>query len=242
VALLNGTVREEPSPTIGLIGGLGVGATVYYYQAIVDGHRQRGAVPQVLIAHADAGRVLADVQTADVAGLAAYLARFTDRLEAGGASFGAIAAVAPHCCFDELARRSRLPLVSLVTETARTLADRGVKRAALFGTRFVIDSNLYGQLPDVALVRPKPAETELIHDTYLDVVTLGRSTEHHRDTLRRLAHTLIERDGVEAIVLAGTELALVFDHGRTDFPVIDCAAAHVEGIMRRVGQSWDCAR
>lgn len=38
----------------------------------------------------------------------------------------------------------------------------------------------------------------------------------HRAALRRLAHILIERDGVDAIVLAGTELALVFDTANTD--------------------------
>lgn len=219
---------------IGIIGGLGVGATLHYYQAIVDAHRRRGLVPQLLIAHADAGRVLADVRDGNLTGLAAYLAGFADQLAAGGATFGAIAAVAPHICFAELAGQSRLPLVSMVAETARAIDGRSLRRVALFGTRFVIESDLYGQLTDVAIIRPIPQEIELIHDTYMDVVTLGRGTEQHRATLHHVAHTLIERDGVDAIVLAGTELALGFDSATTDLPAVDCAAVHIDGIMQRV--------
>jgi aspartate racemase len=58
------------------------------------------------------------------------------------------------------------------------------------------------------------------------VVTSGPGTAEHRATLSSLAHTLIERDNVEAVVLAGTELALVFDSTNTDFPAIDCAAIY----------------
>ena len=219
---------------IGIIGGLGVGATMHYYKEIVDTHRRRGLVPQLLIAHANAERVLADIGDGRLIALAAYLAGFADRLAAGGATCGAIAAVAPHVCFAELARQSQLPMISMVAQTAQAIAERGLRRIALFGTRFVIETDLYGQLADVATVRPKPAEIDLIHETYLKVVTLGKGTNEHRATLRRLAHTLIERDGVDAIVLAGTELALVFDTSNTDFPIIDCAAVHIEGIMRHV--------
>jgi len=219
---------------IGLVGGLGVAATVHYYLTIVDRHRQRGLVPQLLIAHADAGRVIGDVRDGNISELAAYLSGFTDQLAAGGATVGAVAAVAPHLCFDELARRSRLPLVSIVAETARALAERRLARVALFGTRFVIESDLYGQLTNVAIVRPTLPEIDLIHATYVDVVTLGRATDQHRATLHRLGHTLIERNGVDAIVLAGTELALVFAGATTDFAIVDCAAAHIDGIMRHV--------
>jgi aspartate racemase len=219
---------------LGLIGGLGVGATVHYYQAIVDALRRRGQAAQMLIAHADVERVLADVREGDLSALAGYLAGLFDRLAAAGATFGTVPAVTPHICFPELARRSRLPLVSIVAETARAIASRDLRRVGLFGTRFVIESDLYGQLTDVAVVRPRPEEIDLIHDTYVGIVNAGRGNGRDRDVLRRVAHTLIERDSVDAIVLAGTELALVFDGANTDFPVVDCAAVHIDGIVRRM--------
>lgn len=44
---------------VGLIGGLGVGATVIYYRAIAAGCADRGAVPRITIVHADAPTALA---------------------------------------------------------------------------------------------------------------------------------------------------------------------------------------
>jgi aspartate racemase len=219
---------------IGLIGGLGVGATVHYYRAIVDEHARLGLTPRLMIAHADASRVLASIRDGKLAELVEYLAGFADNLAAGGASFGAIAAVAPHICFGELTNATCLPMISMVTEAAREIASRSLHRVALFGTRFVVESDFYGQLGDLDIVRPTPDEIDQIHDTYIDVVIQGRGTPDHREVLGNIARKLMVRERVEAIVLAGTELALVFRGGNADFPVVDCAAAHIDGILRQV--------
>jgi hypothetical protein len=47
-------------------------------------------------------------------------------------------------------------------------------------------------------------------------------------------HTLIERENLDAIVLAGTDLAFVFDQANTDFPHVDGARLHVDAIMREI--------
>jgi aspartate racemase len=38
------------------------------------------------------------------------------------------------------------------------------------------------------------------------------------------------RDNVDAIILAGTDLALLFNESNTEFPAIDCAALHIAEI------------
>jgi aspartate racemase len=38
---------------------------------------------------------------------------------------------------------------------------------------------------------------------------------------------------VEAILLGGTDLALVYRDGETAFPVVDAAALHVDAIVAR---------
>jgi aspartate racemase len=52
--------------------------------------------------------------------------------------------------------------------------------------------------------------------------------------LRAIAAALCARDGVEAIVLAGTDLNLVFDETSAGFPAVDCAAAHVAAIVEEM--------
>jgi aspartate racemase len=44
---------------------------------------------------------------------------------------------------------------------------------------------------------------------------------------------LIDQEKVDAIMLGGTDLALVFNPDTAPFPLIDCAAIHVDRIAER---------
>jgi aspartate racemase len=218
---------------IGLIGGLGVGATVLYYRELAEAHAERGRILNLVMAHADVNRVLGAAQAGDKDGLAEYLAGLIGRLASAGAEFAAIPAVTPHICIAELLRLSRLPIVNLVEELQRDIDARGWRRVALFGTRFTMESGLFGLLQGVEVVAPAAAEIDFVHQTYLELVSAGAGTEEQRESLSRLAHELIERDDVEAVILAGTDLAVLFNEGNTDFPHIDCTRLHMSAIVRR---------
>jgi aspartate racemase len=219
---------------LGLIGGLGVGATIYYYQELVKAHLELGQVANLLILHADVNRVLQYAAAGETSGMAEYFLQLMSRLSAAGAEIIAIPAATPHLCAPELMERSPIPLVSLVDEIVREVDDRKLKRVALFGTRFTMETELFGRLKDVDVVAPKPAEIDFIHQTYLQLVNVGSGTEQQYRGLHQLAHTLIERDGIEAIILAGTELSLVFNRANTDFPHIDGARLHLAAIMEQL--------
>jgi aspartate racemase len=219
---------------LGLIGGLGVGATILYYQELVKAHTTREAVPNFLIIHADVNRVLKHAVARETAQLADYLAQLLRRLSQGGAEVGVIPAVTPHICAIELSQRSPIPLVNLVTVIAQGIHERGFKRVALFGTRFTIETRMFGQLTGVEVVTPKAHEIDFIHQIYLEIVSAGRGNEEQRRGLRQLAHTIMERDQVEAIVFAGTELALLFDESNTDFAHVDGARLHWNAIMQEL--------
>jgi aspartate racemase len=73
---------------------------------------------------------------------------------------------------------------------------------------------------------------DTIHNTYFELASGGRGGEEHHKTLTALAHTLFERERLDAILLAGTDLSLVFNESNTDFPHVDCAQAHIRSILR----------
>jgi aspartate racemase len=218
---------------IGLIGGLGVGATVHYYQELAKAHAKRGRVLNLVMAHADVNRVLSAAQAGDKDGLAEYLAGLIARLASAGAEFAAIPAVTPHICIAELLKLSQLPIVNLVEELQREITARGWRRVALFGTRYTMESGLFGLLRDVDVVAPRAAEIELVHQIYMQLVNTGTGSKEQRESLSRQAHFLMEREGVEAVILAGTDLALMFNESNTDFPHADCARLHLDAITRR---------
>lgn len=218
----------------GLIGGLGVGATILYYQGITAACAAKGIVPQLTIAHANAPTALAHVQAGQIEGLADYLARFVGELAAAGAAFAAIPAITPHICRAELKARVSLPITDILEVTARHLRERGLTRVALFGTKFTIDTRLFGALDGLDVVRPQDHEVEDIHRIYLELATQGRCTAEDETRLREIAQTIGRRDGVEAIVLAGTDLNLIFSEANAGFPAVDCAAAHIARIVEQM--------
>jgi aspartate racemase len=218
---------------IGLIGGLGVGAAVFYYQDLAKTHAERGRVLNLVMVHADMNRVLGATQAGDKAGLAEYLAGLISRLANAGAEFAAIPAITPHICIAELLPLSRLPIVNPVEELQREIDARKLHRVVLFGTRFTVESGLFGLLRGVEVVTPSAAEIDFVHQTYLQVASTGAGSQQHRESLSLLAHELIKREGVDAVILAGTDLALVFSESNTGFPHIDCARLHLDAIVQR---------
>jgi aspartate racemase len=217
---------------LGLVGGLGVGATIHYYRWLARAHEERGLLLDVVIAHADTPHVFAYVQAGDRDGLAEYLNGFIGRLKAAGAEVAAIPAVTPHYCVRELVATSPLPVFNIFEPLTRELAAREIRRAALFGTRFVVESALFGLVGDIVFVQPKPDEVDYIHSTYVELAREGRGSEEQHRKLTAIAHALLSRDGVDAIVLGGTDLSVLFDDTNTDFPHIDCAALHLEAIVQ----------
>jgi aspartate racemase len=225
----------NPSRCLGLVGGLGVGATIHYYAQLAKAHEAdpHGRTLNIVIAHAETSRVFAYVQADDRPGLAEYLATFIRRLHATGAEFAAIPAVTPYYCIRELNAISPMPVVNIFDPLIHELTARSARRVAVFGTRFVIESALFGELHNIEIIPPAPSEIDFIHNTYVELARAGKPSadgHEHRD-LTALAHTLIRRESLDAIIFAGTDLTLVFNPTNTDFPHIDCAALHLHSIL-----------
>jgi aspartate racemase len=222
------------SRCLGLVGGLGVGATVYYYERLARGCEKLGFALDIVIANAQTPRVFAYVEAKDRDGLAEYLNEFIGRLKAAGAELAVIPAITPLYCAKELAAISALPIVSLIDPLNRELAARKARRVAIFGTRFVIESDLFGMLSGVEIVRPGAEEVDRIHETYVELAATGDASPKKHEKLTALAYHLVSRHAVDVILLAGTDLTLLFNESNTDFPHVDCAALHIREILRQV--------
>ncbi|MBV8792886.1 MAG: aspartate/glutamate racemase family protein [Pseudolabrys sp.] len=81
---------------LGLIGGLGVSATIFYYRQLVAALEQQGRTPDLLIAHAEVNRLRAFATAKDYDGVARYLASLAGMLKAGGATVAAIDCASIH--------------------------------------------------------------------------------------------------------------------------------------------------
>jgi len=223
----------EETHCLGLIGGLGPDATVHYYRELIAAIAKQDRVPRLLIAHAEYDRVYKAVIANDLDGLARYLSGLIASMAAGGAEVSAIVAVTPHICSAQLTAISPLPLVDMLKEVPQAVRARGLKRIALLGTRFTIETRMFGCFGEIDVVMPNADEIDKIHGAYLNFVT-GRASDVDRETLRKIAQTFVTRDGAQAVLIAGTDLSTVFTESNAGFPLIDCEQVHIDAIVQRL--------
>ena len=224
----------KASRCLGLVGGLGVGATIHYYERLAKAHEAQDRTLDIVITHAETSRVFEYVQGDQRVGLAEYLAGYIHRMKAAGAVIAAIPAVTPYFCVRELTAISPLPIVSIFDPLIRELAARAIRRVAIFGTRFVMESAFFGQLRHLEIVNAKAAEIDYIHNSYVELARTGVGSEEQHRNLTAIARTLVSRDGVDSIILAGTDFTRLFDDTNIDFPCVDCAALHLASILKEL--------
>jgi len=215
---------------IGLVGGLGVGAAIYYYEKLSAAFVDRNVQPGLLISHADIGRGYTMVQQGEMDALAAYLNEHLTMLADAGCEIGAVAAVTPLICWPQLEPIASLPLVDVFDTINAELARRKAKRVGILGTQFVMQENMFGRLDGVEVVPLTAEELNLVANNYLIIARTGNAALADIESIRAIAKRLAN-DGADAVILAGTELSLAFDESSAGFPALDSGRVHVNAIV-----------
>ncbi len=218
---------------IGLIGGIGLGATEFYHRRLVAGFAAHKAPLHLTIAHADVEIETANLLADDRSAQAQIFAEHARQLAAAGAGCVVIPSVAGHFCIKEFEAISPLPPVNILDAVAAHVAMRGLRRIGVIGTRTVMASRFYGRLPDVEIVPPPGADIDIVHDAYITVALTGEAGPAQRALFDQMSERLISDHGCEAIMLGGTDLSLVYKTEPPSFPHIHCAAVHADAIVER---------
>jgi aspartate racemase len=225
--------------TPGIVGGIAPESTVDYYRSIVAAYRERrpdGSYPAILIDSIDMQRMLGLAAT-DRAGLTAYLVDEVRRLARAGADFALLASNTPHVVFDELARASPVPLVSIVEAACEAARRLGLVRLGLLGTRFTMEGRFYPAVfsrEGIALVPPQPDERTFVHDRYMGELVKGAFLPETRAELLRIVGRMREREAVDGVLLAGTELPLLLRGADGGVPFLDTTRIHVDAVVERM--------
>ncbi len=211
---------------IGLIGGIGPAATLVYYQRLCARMRALECPLELTIVQADVHTLIRNNLADRREEQALVYAALIDRLKAAGAECVGITSLGGHFCFEETVRIASLPLVSAVTPLDAHFADAGVRCVGLLGTRVVMRTRLYGQLRRTKAVACDD-DTERLSQTYQDVAVAGTCSDAQRAVFFDAGRRMIEEQGADAIVLAGTDLGLAFDGYEPGYRVIDALDVHV---------------
>jgi aspartate racemase len=229
--------------TAGIIGGLGPESTIEYYRSIVALYRERtrdGSYPLLIINSVDMKRLIDAFSADDRASAAEYLASEVSKLAGAGADFALLSANTPHIVFDEVRRRSTIPMLSIVRATCDEAKSSGLRRLGLFGTRFTARAGFYAEAlaaEGVTLALPGDAEQEYIHDKYMNELVNGVFLPETRAGLIKIARRLKTEEGIEGLILGGTELPLILrgtDADEAGVPFLDTTQIHVKAIVDRL--------
>ncbi len=224
---------------LGIVGGLGPESTIDYYKAFVAvWHRERpdGSNPPLIIDSLDVQKAIALVTAGDMTALTAYLADSVQRLARGGAELALMSANTAHLVFDEVRAASPIPLISIIETASRAAGARGMKRVALFGTRFTMQASMY---PDglrregIEVVVPTDEEQTFIHEKYLGELIPGIFRDETREQLIAIIHAIHARSPIDGVILGGTEIPLILREPSYDgVAMLDTTRIHVEAAVK----------
>jgi aspartate racemase len=225
--------------TVGIVGGLGPESTIDYYRRIIEVWQgaEPSTSPAIIIDSLDAQRALRLVAN-DRSAFRDYLAASLQRLAAAGADFAAMTANTPHIVFDELAAQSSIPLVSIVEVCAQEAQRRGMTRLGLIGTRFTMDAPFYPEVCGrygITVVLPDDVERSWVHERYVGQLLPGDFREETRAEFTSLITRMRDEEGIEAMILGGTELPLLLKAREiAGLRLLDSTELHVAGIVARL--------
>ena len=203
---------------------------MHYYNGLLLECERRDLRLRLVINQADVALVLDAAARGAREELAAHLSSRMRELESAGAAILAIAAVTPHMCMPELVHRFHAPIVDIVEVLNAELRRRGIDRVALLGTRAVTASHLFGRL-DATVIDASGIQVAHGHQLYVSIVRDGYVRDETAQALAKLATQLIYDSDVQAVVLAGTELALVPSNAWSGLQTVDCAKLHIEALV-----------
>ena len=221
---------------IGMLGGMSWESTLYYYQQLNRGVRERlgGLHSAHSITYTVDFSKIEHMQAAgawDEAG--AYLGDCARRLEAAGAEGLVLCTNTMHRVIGAIESAVSIPVLHIADGTAEALVGDGVRTVALLGTRYTMEQDFYRQRligRGLTVLVPEADDRDTVHRIIYDELCLGKVVDSSRDAyidvLKRLAG-----QGAEAVILGCTEIGLLLDQQNSPIPVYDTTLLHVKAAI-----------
>lgn len=222
---------------LGLIGGMGPESTLLYYRDIVSGFQKKdsnGYFPALTVESVNMYEMLGFCKKKDYTGLADYLMTAVENLKAGGADFIALASNTPHVVFEELERRSELPMLSIVEPVYKAVVEAGLKKIVWLGTAFTMEESYFKKIfmkNNIEVIVPNMEERTYIDEKIAQELEFGIIKEDTRNNFDMIINRLIKDEGIQGIILGCTELPLLYKDVEFTIPCFNTMASHITGII-----------
>ena len=222
----------------GIVGGTGPESTIDYYRSLGSTWRRRrpdGTHPRVIIDSVDGGTVIRLLGEGEYATVGRAFGAAVAELAAAGCGAALIASNLGHMAFEHLDPPPAIPLIHIVDAALAAAVAGGYRRVGIIGTRFVVESRLYPDRFDPAgirIVQPTAAEEDVVHGIYYGELLDGVIRDESRERIVAVIAAMRDRDGIDALLLGGTELALILtEPSYAGVPVLNTAQIQVDAAV-----------
>ena len=218
----------------GIVGGIGPASTLDYYDGLTKKYYDAtGECAPLVIDSIDMYAMTGLLSKGDNEGVTRLILSSLENLSAAGATAAAMASNTPHIVFDELVKRSPLPLLSIVDETCKYIEKMGFRCALILGTEFTMKSGLYSaplEKYGIKAVTPNEKDMALVHSFIFPKLENGIVDEEDKKKMVATAERYIAEQKADCAVLGCTEIPLMIHEGDFTVPTVNTAGVHIDAI------------
>lgn len=222
---------------IGIVACSAEGASLCYRTICVEGAELLGphAHPEVSMHTPSLADYVACLDRGDFAGVGELMLASAHKLAKIGADFLICPDNTLHQAFAYVAPRSPLPWLHIAEVVATEAVDRGFRRLALTGTKWLVDSDVYPEklaARGLEWARPDAVEREETNRIIMEELVTGtfkpEAITYFQNTIERL-----KQAGCDAAVLGCTEIPLIIDDTNSPLPTLDSTRLLARAALRR---------
>ena len=218
---------------IGLVGGVSWVSTMDYYRLINEGINEKlGGLnfADCIIYSLNFG----DVQEKGWENSFELLLNACLSLKRAGVDAIVLCANTAHLFADDLEHNIKLPIIHIVSETAKAVKQFGLVKVGLLGTKFTMEMEFYRKKLEEngleILIPEKQKTRDYVQYTVKEELGRGIIKLDTKQNYISIVKDLVER-GVEGIILGCTEIPMLISQADFSMPIFDTTKIHSRAIV-----------
>ena len=222
---------------IGLVGGMSWVSTIDYYRFINEGINEKlGGLhfAECIIYSVSFNEFVNNNVAGNWDGTYEIIAAACEKLKSAGAECIVLCANTAHAVADRLEQNLDLPLIHVITETAKEITKLGMTKVGLLGTKFTMEMDFYIDKMAAsgveAIIPASQDDRDFIQQTLKDELGKGILKEETKQRYLAIIEALIT-NGAQGIILGCTEIPLLLSQKDVSVPVFDTTKIHAQAAV-----------
>ena len=163
------------------------------------------------------------IENGDWNGVVDLMVSSGKKLAAAGANFAVCPDNTVHQVFEQVAKQSPVPLLSIIEVVSDECKRRGYRKVGVLGTKYTMKGPMYKEALAkrmIKMVVPDAKDKERVNSVIFDELVPEGVTESSVKVLVDVVQKL-KNAGCDAVILGCTELPLVLNMKNSPLPVVD---------------------